>query len=47
MTNGLTYFVAAAIVAAVAADGVLNGWQGSLFLARKFLDLLSLVTFWR
>jgi hypothetical protein len=47
MTNGLAVFLTTALLAALAADGLLNGWQASLFLARKFMDLMAVVTVWR
>jgi hypothetical protein len=47
MTNGTAAFLALVAAAAIAADGVYNGWAASLFLSRRFLDLISLVAFWR
>ncbi len=47
MTNGITLVLAIAVGIALAADGLLNGWTASLFLAREFLDLIGWVAFWR
>lgn len=47
MTNGLAVFLALLIGGALAADALFNGWSGSLFLARRFMDLLAVVTVWR
>lgn len=47
MTNGITLTLVIAAGIALAADGLLNGWGASLFLAREFLDLLAWVAFWR
>lgn len=47
VTNQLAIILVVAIVGAVAADAILNGADASLFLARKFSDLLEWVAFWR
>lgn len=47
MTNKLAVILGLMILAGVALDSTLNASQGSLFLARKFADLLEWVAFWR
>ena len=47
MTNGIALFVVLLAAAALVADAIFNGWGGSLFLARRFLDLVAWVAFWR
>ncbi len=47
MSNRI-YFVLAGVVAlAILADLTLNGGSALLFLARKLIDLIALVSFWR
>jgi hypothetical protein len=45
MTISLVF--AALIAAGLAADALANDWTASLFLARKLIDLLSWIAFWR
>ena len=47
MTNRTSIYLGLIICGAVIADFVLNDGQASLFLARKFVDLLDWVAFWR
>ncbi len=47
VTNGLTYAFVLLIGGALAADALLNDWTASLFLARKFADLIQWIAFWR
>jgi hypothetical protein len=47
MNNRLSYAFAACLVLVVALDVLLNDGKASIFLARKFLDLIQLVSFWR
>lgn len=47
MTTRLAAVLTLIIALAVAADLLLAGGAGSLFLARKFQDLIVYVTFWR
>lgn len=47
MTNQLAIVFAIAIIAAFAADFTLADGTYSLFLARKFADLLEWIAFWR
>jgi hypothetical protein len=47
LTNGIALFLALAIAAALAADGLWNGWAASLFLARGLLDLIGTLAIWR
>lgn len=46
MTNTLAIILAALIAAAIAAD-LLLGLGASLFLARRFADLVEWMSFWR
>lgn len=47
MTNKIAIGLAAVIIGLVIFDWLEFGWQNSLFLARKFADLLEWVAFWR
>ena len=46
MTNRIALVLAALILALVAVDLAL-GWGGTLFLARRFADLVEWLAFWR
>ena len=46
MTDRIALGLAGLVLAALALDWVL-GWGVSLYLARKFLDLIQLVAIWR
>ncbi len=47
MTNTLTIWIAVIVAGLLAADAVLFDWSNSLFLGRKFADLLWWLAFWR
>lgn len=47
MTNGLAIFLAICIAGFLALDAFLWDWTLSLFLARRFADLLNWMAFWR
>jgi hypothetical protein len=47
VTNGLALVLGVLIVAAVAADTLLNGGTALLFLLRKFVDMVEWLAFWR
>lgn len=47
VTNRLAFYLAGIIVALIAADAILNDFGFSYVLARKFMDLLWWVAFWR
>lgn len=47
MDTRAAIYLALFLIAAMAGDIVLNGGQGLLFLARKFIDLMDWVEFWR
>lgn len=47
MTNRVALILALLIGAGILADSVLTGGEGLTFLARKFIDLLDWVAFWR
>ncbi|WP_339690207.1 hypothetical protein [Celeribacter baekdonensis] len=47
MTNQIAVGLAIVILIALGLDFGLNGGQASLFLTRRFLELLQLVAFWR
>lgn len=47
MTNRIAFVLAGVLALAILADLALNGGSALLFLARKMLDLIALVAFWR
>ncbi|WP_224814414.1 hypothetical protein [Hasllibacter sp. MH4015] len=47
MTNTLAIWFGIVIAACLAIDAVFFDWANSLFLARKFADLLWWMAFWR
>ncbi|MFP7570463.1 hypothetical protein [Marivita sp. S2033] len=47
MTNSIAIGLGILILAGIGADLVLTGGEGLLFLARKGLDLLEWIAFWR
>lgn len=47
MTNQIALGLGLLIFGAVGADVLLNAGHASLFLARKFIDLMDWVAFWR
>ena len=47
ITNRIAIIFAFVIIVALVLDAFLNGWAASTFLARKFLNLIDWVTFWR
>ena len=47
MTNRIAIVLAVLIVGLVVFDGLEFDWANSLFLARKFAELLEWVAFWR
>ncbi|GGE28381.1 hypothetical protein GCM10011360_15720 [Primorskyibacter flagellatus] len=47
MTNTLSVALAAIIIGLLVADWQMADWANSLFLARKFAELLEWVAFWR
>ncbi len=47
MTNSVAIGLATLILLGVLADGVANDWQASVFLAKKTVDLIDWVEFWR
>ncbi|AJE46279.1 hypothetical protein [Celeribacter indicus] len=47
MTNQIAVGIGILVVILLGLDFGLNGGDGSLFLTRKFLDLLRWVAFWR
>ncbi len=47
MTNKLAVILGLFILAGIVLDSTLNASQGSLFLAKKFAQLLEWVAFWR
>lgn len=46
MTNQIALVLGLLIVGAVGADLIFNAGGASLFLVRKFLDLIEWVAFW-
>ena len=47
MDTRAAYYLALLLAAVVLGDLLLNGGDGLLFMARKFLDLMDWVEFWR
>lgn len=47
MTTRLAIYLIIVILVALGIDAVLFGWSYSLFLAKKFLELIEYVAFWR
>lgn len=47
MTNTLAIWIIIVIAAFLAVDAVLFDWSNSLFLGRKFADVLWWMAFWR
>ena len=47
MTNTLTIWFLIVIAAFLAVDAVIFDWSTSLFLGRKFADVLVWLAFWR
>ncbi|MCZ7675717.1 MAG: hypothetical protein M5U35_07415 [Roseovarius sp.] len=47
MTNQLALLLGAAIAIALGIDWQVFDWAGTLFLARKLIDLIEWMQFWR
>ncbi|HEY0213446.1 MAG TPA: hypothetical protein VGC40_07655 [Paenirhodobacter sp.] len=47
MTNPIAIGLALLVFGAVAADGLLNHWAATIFLAIKVTDLIEWLAFWR
>lgn len=47
LSNRIAFVLAGVIALAIVADLSLNGGSALLFLARKMIDLIALVTIWR
>ena len=47
MTNRIALWLAAVLILAVLVDAAAFDWGGILFLARKFLELVNYIAFWR
>ena len=47
MTNVIAFWLGVILIAAAIADAALNDATVLLFVARKFLDLVEWVAFWR
>ncbi|MEO0752793.1 MAG: hypothetical protein AAFY25_13450 [Pseudomonadota bacterium] len=47
MTNQLALLMGFAIVTGLTIDAYSYGWENTLFLARKLLDLIEWLKFWR
>ena len=47
MTNSIALILGMVLAACVAADAFLNDGMVLLFLARKFLELIEWIAFWR
>ncbi len=42
-----SWFILALVIAALLALDLVMGWEAHLFLARKFVELIDWVAFWR
>lgn len=47
MTNQIAIALAALILLGLGLDAFLNDWQATVFLARKFAQLVEWMAFWR
>ena len=47
MTDRIAFLLAGVVALAILADLSLNGGSALLFLARKLVDLIDLVSIWR
>lgn len=47
MTDRISFVIAGVLALAILADLTLNGGSVLLFLGRKLIDLVALVSFWR
>ncbi len=47
ITNKLAIYLCIILFVLVAMDAVIFGWANTAFLARKFLDLVAWIKFWR
>lgn len=47
MTNAIALFIGLCLAAAIGLDLTLNDGAALFFLARKFVDLVEWVAFWR
>ena len=47
LTNTIALWIGLVLVAGIIADFALNGGSATVFLVRKFLDLIEWVAFWR
>lgn len=47
MTNQIAIVLGALILLCLGVDGYIFGWANTLFLARKFADLIEWTAFWR
>lgn len=47
MNNAVSVALGGLVVAALAGDALLNGGAGGVFVARKLLDLVEYIAFWR
>jgi len=47
VTNRIAFWLMVVLAGASAADVILNDGQSLFFLARKFLNLIEWVAFWR
>ncbi|WP_192841358.1 hypothetical protein [Falsirhodobacter sp. alg1] len=46
MPNKVAFYMAAVIIVAIALD-LIFGWGGTAFTARKFLEFIEWLEFWR
>ncbi|MGR3453143.1 hypothetical protein [Pseudooceanicola sp.] len=47
MTNQIAIAIGLLVAAFLAVDALVFGWANSLFLAKKFADMIEWLAFWR
>lgn len=47
MTNQIALFLGVLILIGLGVDAVYFDWSGTIFLARKLIDLIEWLAFWR
>lgn len=47
MNNIISIWIGVLVALLLLADGLANDWQASFFLAKKTIDLIDWVEFWR
>jgi len=47
MTNAIAYVIAGIVLAVLALDWAVFGWDLHIHLGRRFVDLIEYLSFWR